>query len=125
MFYIFNKDANKILTSKINHFAFNHNAKNIRQKLFHQKHLEANNLKMLITECKKYIVQPKMCLPTINSTPMNIKFKKCINLKENHVDEPNILNMLKDVYVDGDYLPRYSNYNDYSSIIKLKSISCN
>lgn len=79
----------------------------------HQKHLEANNLKMLITEDKKYTPRLNMCLPTINSIPMNIKHEKCINLKVNHIDEPNILNMFKDDYEDGDCIPKYSNYHNY------------
>lgn len=124
-FYSFNKDANKILTSKIKHFAFNKNAKKVRQKLLHQKHLEANSLKMLITEDKKNIPQLNMCLPTINSFPMSIKHEKCINVKQNHINEPSILNMLKDVYEDRNYIPKYSNYNHYSDIIKLKSILSN
>lgn len=61
-----------------------------------------------------------MCLPTINSIPINIKNEKCTKLKENDHIEPIISNMLKDVYVDVDYLPEYCDYNYYGNIIKQK-----
>ncbi|XP_050058427.1 uncharacterized protein MAL13P1.304-like isoform X3 [Aphis gossypii] len=110
-FSSFNNNDNKIFTSKIKHFAFNNNAKKIRQKILHQKHLEANILKILITKERKNIIQSKDHIPIFDSISINKKYEKCNNLKDNDHIKPSILSMLKDVYVDVDYLTEYCDYN--------------
>lgn len=114
-FFTLNKDANEILNSKTQHFAFNFNAIEARTTFLRQKQWEANILKNLITKDKKNIIQSKTDLTT--KTFININNKKnecCINSEEignNHI-EPNILNMLKDVYVDVEYLSDSCDYYD-------------
>eukprot|EP00102_Acyrthosiphon_pisum_P026471 XP_016663681.1 PREDICTED: protein PFF0380w isoform X2 [Acyrthosiphon pisum] len=110
-FTSFNNDDNKIFTSKIKHFAFNNNAKKVRQKILRKKHLEANILNMLITKDHKNIIQPREHKPIFNSILINKKYEKCIESKENDHIAPSVLSMLKDVYVDVDYLTEYSDYN--------------
>ncbi|XP_060856901.1 probable serine/threonine-protein kinase DDB_G0283337 isoform X3 [Metopolophium dirhodum] len=83
-FRSFNKDVDKIFTSKIKHFAFNNNAKKLREKILREKHLEANILNMLITKVHKNIIQSSEHIPIFNSISINKKYKKCIDLKENH-----------------------------------------
>lgn len=104
MFFHFNKETNKILTSKIKHFAFNTKAKKVRQKLLDQKNLEATLLKMLIDNDAKYIVKSANHVPIFKPVIINPKHKNCIDLKRNDHIEPNILNILKDVYVGVDTL---------------------
>lgn len=77
----------------------------------HQKHLEANILKILITKERKNIIQSKDHIPIFDSISMNKKYEKCNNLKDNDHIKPSILSMLKDVYVDVDYLTEYCDYN--------------
>ncbi|XP_022179933.1 protein PFF0380w-like isoform X10 [Myzus persicae] len=110
-FNSFNINDNKIFTSKIKHFAFNNNAKKVRQKLLLRKHLEANILNMLITKEHKNIIQSREHnIPIFNSISINKKFEK-FDFKENDHIEPSILSMLKDVYVDVEYLTEYCDYN--------------
>lgn len=116
-FSSFNHNDNKILTSKIKHFAFNNYAKKVRQKILRQKHLEANILKILITKEHKHITQSKEHLPIFNSTPINIRYEKCVQSTENDHIKPNILTMLKDVYVDIEYLTEYCDHNTSGNII--------
>jgi len=87
-FRSFNKDVNKIFTSKIKHFAFNNNAKKLREKILREKHLEANILNMLITKVHKNIIPSSEHLPIFNSISINKKYKKCIGLKEKHYNKP-------------------------------------
>ncbi|XP_060848746.1 MATH and LRR domain-containing protein PFE0570w-like [Rhopalosiphum padi] len=110
-FSSFNNNYNKIFNSKIKHFAFNNNAKKVRQKILHQKHIEANILKILITQEHKNNIQSKEHIPIFDSISINKKYEKYINLKENDHIKPNILSMLKDVYVDVEYLTEYCDYN--------------
>lgn len=119
IFYEFNKDANEILTSKTKHIAFNNNTKKNRQKFLHLKNLEANILKILITENKKNILSKKL---VTNEKPisMSCKEKECIDFNKNDHIDPSILNILKDVYVDVEYLPGYNEYNKTGNIINIK-----
>lgn len=91
-FICFNKDDNKIFTSKIKHFAFNNNAKKLRQKILRKKHLEANILNMLITKGLKNIVQSSKHVPIFNSISINKKHEKWIDLKENDHIKPGFYN---------------------------------
>jgi len=87
-FTTFNNDDNKIFTSKIKHFAFNNNAKKVRQKILRKKHLEANILNMLITKEFKNIIQSSEHVPIFNSISINNKWGKCIDFKENDHIKP-------------------------------------
>lgn len=120
-FYSFNKNANKILTSKTNHFVFNTNAEKCRQKVLHQKYLEANILKMLINEDNKNIIKLEKLTPPSNSILNNINYEKEVHVKDNDHIEPNILNMLKDVYVDFEYVSEYCEDNKNGNIIEIKN----
>lgn len=122
IFYSFNKDTNKILNSKIKHFAFNINAKKVRQKLLDKKNLEASLLKLLISNGMTYnlkmnTVQSKNHVSILNSSPSNSKHEKCVNLEKNDHIEPKILNILKDVYVGVDFLSG-CDYNEDGNINK-------
>jgi len=111
-FITFNNNDNKIFTSKIKHFAFNDNANKVRQIKLHKKHLEANILNTLITKEHINIIQSREHnIPIFSSILIGKKYEKCIDLKENDHIEPRILNMLKDVYVDVEYLTEYCDYN--------------
>ncbi|XP_060870265.1 protein PFF0380w-like isoform X3 [Metopolophium dirhodum] len=110
-FTSFNNDDNKIFTSKVKHFAFNNNAKKVRQKILRKKHLEANILNMLITKEHKNIIQSREHKPIFNSILINKKYEKCIESKNNDHIAPSVLSMLKDVYVDVEYLTEYCDYN--------------
>lgn len=118
-FSSFNNNYNKIFNSKIKHFAFNNNAKKVRQKILHQKHIEANILKILITQEHKNNIQSKEHIPIFDSISINKKYEKYINLKENDHIKPNILSMLKDVYVDVEYLTEYCDYNTSGNTLLL------
>jgi len=127
IFYSFNKDTNKILTSKIKHFAFNINAKKVRQKLLDQKNLEASLLKLLISNDMAYnlkmnSVQSKNHLSILKPVPINSKHKKCVNPEKNDHIEPTILNILKDVYVGVDFLSG-CDYNE-DGIMNKKLLFC-
>lgn len=100
----FNKETNKILTSKLKHFAFNNCAKKNREKFLHKKHLEAIMLKNLIEENKKYTMKSDKFIPTYKSILISGKNKNSNNFKEKDHIKPSILSMLKDVYVDVEYL---------------------
>jgi hypothetical protein len=121
-YYSFNRNANKILTSKINHFVFNTNAEKYRQKVLHQKYLEANILKMLINEDNKNIIKLEKLTPLSNSILNNMNYEKKIHVNDNDHIETNILNMLKDVYVDFEYVSEYCEDNKDGNIIEIKKI---
>lgn len=124
-FNSFNINDNKIFTSKIKHFAFNNNAKKVRQKLLLRKHLEANILNMLITKEHKNIIQSREHnIPIFNSISINKKFEK-FDFKENDHIEPSILSMLKDVYVDVEYLTEYCDYNTSGNILNSNNFNTN
>lgn len=110
-FFTLNKDANKIFNSKTQHFAFNYNALEARTKFLRQKEWEAKKLKNLIVEDKKNI-QSKIDLPTLSF--INKRKEYCMDSEEigdNHID-PTILKVLKDVYVDVEYLSDSCDYYD-------------
>lgn len=121
IFYRFNKNANKILTSKTNHFVFNTNTEKFRQKVLHQKYLEASILEMLITKDNKNIIKPEKLSPTSNTLLINLSDEKKVHVKEDDHIEPTILNMLKDVYVDLEYVSEYCDYNKYGNITENKN----
>jgi len=81
----------------------------VRQHLFLLKCEEAKILKMLIINDKKNI-QFKKVLPSINSIVINQKYVKPIKLISNNHIEPNSLNIVKDVYVDSNYLSESCDY---------------
>jgi len=87
-FTSFNKDDNKIFTSKIKHFAFNNNAKKLRQKILRKKHLEANILNTLITKELKNIIHSSEHVPILNSISINKKHENWIDLKKNDHIKP-------------------------------------
>ena len=127
-FTSFNNDDNKIFTSKIKHFAFNNNAKKVRQKILRKKHLEANILNMLITKEHKNIIQSREHKPIFNSTLINKKYEKFIESKENDHISPSVLSMLKDVYVDVEYLTECCDYSTSGNTLNtnnLNIIYCN
>lgn len=108
IFYEFNKDANEILNSKTKHFVFNNNIEKNRQKLLHLKNFESNILNILISEDKKNILSKYV--KNIKLDSMNYKEEECIVFNKNDHIDSNILNILKDVYVDVEYLPEYNDY---------------
>jgi len=85
----------------------------------HKKHLEANILNTLITKEYINIIQSKEHnIPIFNSISIDKKYEKCTDLKEKDHIEPSILNILKDVYVDVEYLPEYCDYNTSGNTFK-------
>lgn len=116
--YSFNKDANTILTSKTKHFVFNNDSVNVRLKYLHQKHLDANNFKKIITEDTKNI-QPQKYVPKLNPVLVGYNNENCNNPKENNHIEPDVLEMLKDVYVDFEYLSDCSINEKIGKIVTL------
>lgn len=123
--YTFNQDANTILTSKTKHFAFNNDAEKLRLKYLYQKNLDANNLQKIMTEDTKNI-QLQRLVPQFNPILVGYDNKNCNNPKENNHIEPDVLEMLKDVYVDFEYLSEYSMSEKVGKInlLKLLKNSC-
>lgn len=76
--------------------------------------MEANILKKLISQNHKYVVHLEKLIPNFESILMqnenDKKKKSSIKLNENDHIEPRILNMLKDVYVDVEYLSESCDY---------------
>ncbi|XP_050522871.1 uncharacterized protein MAL13P1.304-like isoform X3 [Daktulosphaira vitifoliae] len=87
-FFYVNVDNNKIFNSKSEHHAFDINLKKSRSDMYTKKHIEGNILHDLI-KGKESILKP-----------LEISHKTTVS---NDID-PNILSILKDVYVDIDYL---------------------
>ncbi|VVC30235.1 Hypothetical protein CINCED_3A011875 [Cinara cedri] len=98
----FNKDANKISTSKTKHFAFDDDKKKF-QTFLQQKQLEANMLKQLI-ESNESIIQSEGHVRNLNFPLFNQSRTKLISVDKNNHIEPYISQILKDFYVDFDYL---------------------
>jgi len=123
-FISFNNNYNKIFNSKIKHFAFNNNANKVRQKKLDKKHLEANILNTLITKDHINIIRSREHnIQIFNSISIDKKYEKCIDLKENDHIEPSILNMVKDVYVDVEYITVYCDYNTSGNIFNSNNFN--
>jgi len=81
---------------------------------------EIRNLSVHVSEEKD--TQLKEVIPTKNSNLINKKLEKCVNINESDHIEPNILSMLKDVYVDIEYLPEYCDYKKYGNIFNIHNV---
>lgn len=121
IFYSFNINANMKLTSKPNHFVFNTYAEKLRQKVLHQKYLEANILDTLIRKDSNNIKSEKLT-PTSNTIFTNLNYEKKVHVIENDHIKPTILSMLKDVHVDLDYVSEYCESNKDGNIIETMQL---
>ncbi|XP_050522883.1 probable serine/threonine-protein kinase DDB_G0282963 isoform X17 [Daktulosphaira vitifoliae] len=111
-FFYVNVDNNKIFNSKSEHHAFDINLKKSRSDMYTKKHIEGNILHDLISKDKKCLISQMRSsnfdIPLLLELegkesilkPLEISHKTTVS---NDID-PNILSILKDVYVDIDYL---------------------
>lgn len=73
-------------------------------------------MEQLITENNDSIIQSERRVSHLNSTLSNKSQTKLIDVNENNHIEPNILQMLKDVYVGVEYLSEIFDCNQDGNI---------